>query len=125
MSDLITRPVLRNAHARSVQLDTQAIAARLRQALGKAVVSIIVAKSPLTVDRWSTGKAHPDAGDDRLLRDAYHVLEVIAEVDADSVARAWFIGMNPQLDDAAPVEALAEGRARQVMAAARTFVNAG
>ena len=32
--------------------------------------------------------------------------------------------MNPQLDDENPAEVLAAGRAREVMAAARAFVNA-
>lgn len=41
------------------------------------------------------------------------------------VIRAWFMGMNPQLGDESPIEALREGRVRDVMAAARAFVNAG
>jgi hypothetical protein len=36
-----------------------------------------------------------------------------------------FMGMNPQLDDVSPAEALAEGRHRQVMAAARALVSGG
>jgi hypothetical protein len=32
--------------------------------------------------------------------------------------------MNPELDDEAPVEALAKGCAREIMAAARAFMNA-
>jgi hypothetical protein len=44
--------------------------------------------------------------------------------DSPAVVRAWFMGMNPQLDDENPAEVLAEGRSREVMAAARAYVNA-
>jgi hypothetical protein len=35
------------------------------------------------------------------------------------------MGMNPQLEDVSPAEALAEDRYREVMAAARAFVSGG
>lgn len=35
--------------------------------------------------------------------------------------RAWMPGMNPQLDDDSPIEAMAEGRFKEAMAAARSF----
>ncbi|TCW18822.1 hypothetical protein EDD19_1484 [Dietzia cinnamea] len=35
------------------------------------------------------------------------------------------MGMNPQLDDVSPAEALADGQHREVMAAARAFVAGG
>lgn len=38
--------------------------------------------------------------------------------------RVWFMGMNSQLEDEAPAEVIAEGRTKDVMAAARAFVNA-
>lgn len=62
--------------------------------------------------------------DERRLRDAFHVFSLIQEVDGADVARAWFIGMNPELDDDCPVEQLAAGNARAVLAAARSYVNA-
>lgn len=45
--------------------------------------------------------------------------------DADPTIRAWFMGMNPQLDDVSPAEALAEDRFREVLAAARAFLAGG
>jgi hypothetical protein len=47
------------------------------------------------------------------LRDTSQVVELLAEVDADQVVRAWFIGMNPQLEDEAPAELIADGRHRR------------
>ncbi len=35
------------------------------------------------------------------------------------------IGMNPQLDDEAPAQCIADGRMRDVMVAARAYVDGG
>jgi len=43
--------------------------------------------------------------------------------DSPSVVRAWFMGMYPHLDDENLADLLAEGRAREVMAAARAYAN--
>ena len=52
------------------------------------------------------------------------MLEILCSVHSADVARAWFISMNPEPGDASPAEALSEGRSRQVMAAAQSYVAA-
>ena len=59
------------------------------------------------------------------LRDTFQVFELLASAESADVARAWFMGMNPQWDDESLAEALSTGRARDVVAAARAFINAG
>ena len=108
-----------------MQLASTAIVARLQEVLGRDVVAIITGKTPRQVSRWVSGEAKPVAREQRVLRDMFQVVELLAEVDPDEVVRAWFIGMNPQLEDSAPAELIAEGRVRDVIAAARAFVNAG
>ncbi|QJU56270.1 hypothetical protein SCB71_21240 (plasmid) [Herbiconiux sp. KACC 21604] len=125
MTDLDVRPVDRVAHARAVRSTAAAVAARLQQVLGRDVVALITAKQTRTVTRWVTGTAVPSAQDQQLLRDTLQVVELLAEVEGDDVTRAWFIGMNPQLDDESPAEEIAAGHVRDVLAAARTFINAG
>lgn len=125
MTNLAMRPLGRAAHRSSVQLASTAIVARLQEVLGRDVVAIITGKTPRQVSRWVAGEAKPVAREQRVLRDTFQVVELLAEVDPDEVVRAWFIGMNPQLEDAAPAELIAEGRVRDVIAAARAFVNAG
>lgn len=125
MTDLASRPLGRTAHKESVVLASPAIVARLQEVLGRDVVAIITGKTTRQVSRWASGDAKPPLEEQRLLRDTFQVVQLLAEVDPDEVVRAWFIGMNPQLDDAAPLEVIAEGRVRDVMAAARAFVNAG
>ena len=125
MTNLAMRPLRRSVHKASVELASASIVARLQEALGRDVVAIITGKTPRQVSRWVSGEAKPPVQEQRLLRDTFQVVELLAEVDPDEVVRAWFIGMNPQLEDAAPAELIAEGRVRDVMAAARAFVNAG
>ncbi|WP_166787712.1 hypothetical protein [Cryobacterium luteum] len=125
MTNLAMRPLGRSVHKASVELAPTAIVARLQEVLGRDVVAIITGKTPRQVSRWVAGEAKPPLQEQRLLRDTFQVVELLAEVDPDEVVRAWFIGMNPQLEDAAPAELIAEGRVRDVMAAARAFVNAG
>lgn len=118
----------RRAHdlySKSVQLDIGDVAADLQQHLGHDLLAVIVNKDVRTLTRWSSGTAHPPGAEEKLLRDAYLVLEVLLTLEESSVSRAWFMGMNPQLDDASPAEALAAGQAWLVLAAARSYIDAG
>lgn len=118
-----TRSTVRaDSHLSAVRLEIRDIVAALQADLGQALLSVIVDKEPRTVSRWLTGTKPPQATE-QLLRSTYQVLQVIESVDAAPTARAWFMGMNPDLDDNSPAEALAEGQMKNVMAAARNYVN--
>jgi hypothetical protein len=43
-------------------------------------------------------------------------------VENEHVARAWFIGGNPLLQEATPITAIREGQGAQVMAAVEAFL---
>ncbi len=62
---------------------------------------------------------------EKRLRATYQVFQLILEADDDHVARNWLIGMSPQLDDEAPADCLRAGHVRDVMAAARAFLDGG
>lgn len=126
MTNLATRPLGRAAHhAEAVRGDASWVAARLQEALGREVVAAIAGRDPRQVSRWVAGTARPPLREMQLLRDTYQIVQVLADVEADEVVRAWFLGMNPQLEDISPMEALAAGRVRDVLGAARAFANAG
>jgi hypothetical protein len=110
------------AHARSVGLDVAAIASALQGAFGQALLGVIVGKDARTIARWASGMVRPPYASEHVLRDTFQVLELLISVESPEVARAWFMGMNPQLDDASPAEALSDGRSKDVMAAARAYV---
>ncbi|MFT4136696.1 hypothetical protein [Microbacterium sp.] len=125
MTSVMDRPTRRSAHGQAVASAIPEIVGRLRAVLGRDVLAVLVGRTPRAVTRWAAGDAEPPAREEDLLRDAFQIAQVLSEVEPDEVVRAWFMGMNPQLDDESPVEALREGRGRDAMAAARAFVNAG
>jgi len=119
------RPRSDRAHARAVQSDLVDVIKRVSETLGKSLVGVIVGRDAKTVGRWGAGSNVPGEREEALLRNILQIVELLTSVDSPSVARAWFMGMNPLLDDNSPAETIAEGRIRDVMAAARLFVDNG
>ena len=117
--------IVRDAHAHAVELGISDIAAALQTHLGQALLGVIVNKTERTLTRWAKAAVRPPHASEQLLRDTFQVFELLTSAESADVARAWFMGMNPQLDDESPAEALSTGRARDVMAAARAFINTG
>jgi hypothetical protein len=76
------------------------------------------------VGKWARGQRtpHPDA--ERRLRHAFRVAQLLLGAESAGTVRAWFVGMNPDLGDRAPAEALAEDPAG-VLQAARAFLAYG
>ncbi len=123
MSNSISQTSARAArtHREAVQFTPQDLVKALIGKLGTKIVAFIADKNPSTISRWASGENVPDEYALRSLRAAYQVFDLLESEESDHTTRAWFIGMNPQLDDVSPAEALKEGRLREVMAAARAF----
>lgn len=113
-------------HRAAVTVDLSSIAEFLIENLGATLVGLLVGKNAQTVRRWVTepGRSPRLPSEDKL-RAAYQVFQELLPVEASATIRAWFMGMNPQLNDSSPIEALAEGKSRQVLAAARSFASGG
>lgn len=115
---------------RSISSRGSAVTARqaaqfLADHLGRQLLAITVGSDPSTVDRWVKGRSVPQLAAERRLLAAHAIWQVVAAVEAPATVRAWFMGMNPQLDDLSPAEAVADGNARDALAAARAFVQGG
>lgn len=123
-STITVAPRQRSAYVRAVTSDQTEALRALVAALGKHPVAAIFSRDAQTIERWLTPGIQLKVEDERRLRDAFQVFSLIHQADGADVARAWFIGMNPELDDDSPVEQLAAGNARGVLAAARSYVNA-
>ena len=125
MTDLAMRPVDREVHAAAMRTAPTDIVARLQTILGRDLVAVITSRTPRQVSRWTSGAVTPPRSEQQVLRDTLQVVELLVQAEDPEVVRAWFMGMNPQLEDQAPAEAIAAGEVRDVMAAARAFLNAG
>ncbi len=119
----LATPTRTSSHNKSIGNGADAILRTLVNSLGKRAVAAIFKKDARTIDRWLKSPTSLGMDNERLLRDSFQIFSLIEEADDAHVARAWFLGMNPHLSDHSPIEVLADGRAREVVAAARVFVN--
>ena len=122
----LTEPQTRRAYEDAVTLAITEVVKRLQDALGTKLVAYLASVSdPKAVGDWARGTRPPRRGAEERLRTALHAYRLLEEADSVHVARAWFIGLNPQLDDEAPASALREGRQKDVLIAARSFAQTG
>lgn len=110
------------AHRATVVKSDLSIVGFLVELLGPRLIAHLADVDVSTVSRWKSGisKPHPDA--EQRLRGAHQVAQMLLTVDAADTVRAWFIGMNPQLDDEAPLNEIAAGHTKAVIGAARSFI---
>lgn len=121
-----TRTAVNSAHVSSVAVSPEDIVRRLAEVLGKNLLALIVDRDLRTVTRWvQNDQLKLSAADETRVRNTFQVFSLLMSVEGEHTVRAWFMGMNPQLEDEAPAEALAAGRIRETLAAARAFVNGG
>ncbi len=118
------------AHVRAVRSSLPEVVAALREILGLKLCAYLGSvKETRAVNEWAEGDREPSDAVQRRLRLAFQVAEAIAEVDGAEVARAWFQGLNPQLDDRSPARLLREGDidevGPEVIAAERAFLVGG
>jgi hypothetical protein len=112
------------AHVVAISTTIADIARFLQDNLGQRLTARIAGISdPKQVGRWATGTSAPRRDAEARLRDAIQIFNVIQQAESVYIARAWMIGMNPQLEDMAPAQCIADGRSRDVMVAARAYVN--
>lgn len=121
-----TRQSHASAHRETTDLSIREVTRLLTNGLGTHLTAFIVGRAEQTVRRWIDGTQDPGVDVERVLRNTLHIFKVIEQADGTRhVARSWFIGMNPQLDDHSPAEMIRAGGHREVVAAARAYVSGG
>jgi predicted exporter len=127
MSSTEARVLVEQAHREAVGASVSDIADFLQDLLGRRLVAYVAGvKDAKTVSRWAKGEVGEARWEsERRLRAAYEIAQLLVRFDSSRVVKAWFIGLNPQLDDESPAEAIREGRLKEAMNAARAFVAGG
>jgi hypothetical protein len=113
------------AHTQSVQDSAAEFTAFLRDHLGAPLVALMADVDVRTVNRWTSGEVNPRDAAERRIRAAYQVFRLLEGCESARIIRAWFMGMNPQLDDLSTIEVIADDQCRDVMSAARAFASGG
>lgn len=125
MGDILTRTTADAAHRATVQVADTDLVEALISKLGTRLVCFVVGKDKSTITRWKASESPLPLEASQALRTIYQVFRLLESSESDHTIRAWFIGMNPQLDDESPLEAVQKGQHKEVMAAARAFLAGG
>ena len=123
MSQAITQ-----AHKEAVSAPLNELAGALQERLSRRLTAYIAGvDNGKTVSRWASGEVGTirDHGVEQKLRTAYEISLLLANYESATTIRSWFIGLNPQLGDDTPIDALREGRLKETVAAARAFTVGG
>ncbi|MGC2657585.1 MAG: DUF2384 domain-containing protein [Bryobacteraceae bacterium] len=123
-----SRPELA-AHRQAVIAAFPEVVRSLVSIIGRKQTAFIASvKDSRAIDRWIEN-ATPQKDVEQRIRHAYQVAAMLRSVDSESVVQAWFVGLNPELDDAVPISLLREGNietdGKRVLSAARAFVAGG
>ena len=124
----MTASIIERGHRQAVEASITAMASLLSELLSRRMTAYLAGVDNIkTVSRWISGDVTQirDPAVERRLRGAYEIAIMLMQVNAPEVVRAWFISLNPQLDDATAVEAIHDDRLKEAMTAARAFVAGG
>lgn len=119
--------VLDQAHRQAVVTPMSDVVSFLQDLLGRRLVAYVAGvKDAKTVSRWANGEVESVRQESEArVRTAYEVAQLLVRFDSPRIVKAWFIGLNPQLDDVSPAEAIREGKLKEAKASARAFVAGG
>ncbi|MFG2296162.1 XRE family transcriptional regulator [Streptomyces sp. NPDC048603] len=122
-TDILAADTLRGA-ASEAPASTSDVARFLQDNLGPRLTAHIAdIGDHEQVGKWAAGEIIPLPASEQRLRAALSVIQLIQNAESLYTARAWMIGMNPQLEDQAPAQCIADGRERDVLVAARAYVD--
>lgn len=113
------------AHQSAVTLPLVDVVKELSDLLTRDLTAYLAKVSDAgTVSRWATGRVtNVRPSHEQRLRLTYEIVQLLRGcASSDQTIRAWFLGLNPHLDDDPPVEAIREGQLKEALAAARAFV---
>ena len=114
-------------HRTAMSSPAAMIASRMRELFGQNLTAMMAGvENSKTVGRWIRGQ-EPHPGNLVRLRTAYQIALLLESATSEQTVRAWFMGMNPSLEDRSPALVLADepDEAPRVMRAARGFLAHG
>lgn len=124
MSDTLN-PLIHQAHRQATMAPVSEVARVLQDVLSRRLTAFLAGVSDgKTVSRWASGEISQirDHTMEQRLRTSYEIVQLLMQYDSAQTVKAWFIGLNPQLGDVSPAEAIHEGRLKESIAAARAFL---
>ncbi len=127
MPTVEVQDIERAAHRQAMRAPIPSIASFLQDLLSRRLVAYVTGvKDAKTVSRWANDEVKEVRQEsEERLRIAYEIAQLLVQFDSPRVVKAWFIGLNPQLGDVSPADAICKGQLKEAMVAARAFVAGG
>ncbi|HET7138663.1 MAG TPA: hypothetical protein VFI36_00745 [Arthrobacter sp.] len=115
------------AAVRTNELGIREIVRRLNSGLGPTLVAGLTGSKDRRIShKWAKEDGpEPNAAAVRRLMSAIRLWTELSDAHGEHVARLWFIGSNPWLDEDSPVEAIMEDRFKEVRVAANAMLTGG
>jgi hypothetical protein len=120
------------AYRHAIRLALPKVVEELVGLLGPKLVAYIAGVGETrAVNEWANGERAPRAPLSNRLRMALRLALMISSIEGRNtpLLQAWFLGLNPELDDRSPARMLREGDLDEigpvVVGAARTFMAEG
>lgn len=113
------------AYEQAVRASAPEMATFLQDLFGQKLTALMVgSKDPKAVGKWARGEREPFPDVEERLRAVFQVAKFLMQAESRPAVRAWFMGMNPQLDDRSPALVIVK-HPKDVMQAARAFLAGG
>ena len=128
MVHAVAESVAQQVHRQATTAPVREVAGLLQELLSRRLTAYLAGvKDVKTVTRWVTGAVAEirETATEQRLRTSYEIAQLLLRGDSAQTVKAWFIGLNPQLGDTSPAEAIHEGRLKEALGAARAFVVGG
>jgi hypothetical protein len=128
MLPLVQESLFQTAHRQATTASIQELSRLLQEVLSRRLTAYIAGvRDAKTVSRWANGEVTDirDFTAEQKLRTAYEIVQLLLVDESPQTVRAWFIGLNPEIGDIPPAEAISEGRLKEALAAARAFMVGG
>ena len=112
------------AHRHAIEVPVNELAGSLQELLTRQLTTHIAGvKDGKTVTRWVSGEITEirNFEVEQRLRTAYEIAQILLASEQPTTVKAWFIGLNPLLSDASPVDALGAGQLKEAITAAKAF----
>ncbi len=112
-------------HGLATRMEVPDLVRSLLDVLGQRLTAVVAGVSDAkAVGKWARGERTPHRDVEQRLRHTFQIVQLLLQHESAETVRAWFLGMNPHLDDQAPALALGD-RPERVLQAARAFVAHG
>lgn len=113
------------AHNLAARMPVAAVAGYMQDTLGQRLTAVIARVGDTkAVGQWAKGTRRPHPKVEARLRHAFQVVQLLMQVESSETVRAWFLGMNPELDDQSPALMIADDP-QAVLKAAKFFLAHG